>query len=101
MLVNAMFYQVNEAITPDSSLVVGPFIFGLREVVVGVVSAFIIVPVNAGIVWLFRNVKSKPCEDEIKASFSTLVSRNVGDYFYDEDGINLGGEDKVRIFQKQ
>ena len=104
MLVNAMFYQETGASTPDeSSLILGPFIFGLREVGVGIMSALIIVPLNAGIVWMFRNVETKPCKEELKmrreqtrlwwfyqlficcfkSRLSSSLKRKASDYFYD------------------
>ncbi len=121
MLANAMFYHETDASSPESSLIVGPFMFGLREVGVGVMSALIIVPINAGIVWMFRNVEAKPCKEELKIrrehsrlwwiyelffccfksrlSSSSLMAKRVSDYFYDDDNdVNLDGGDKVRTF---
>ncbi|XP_028400602.1 uncharacterized protein LOC114523771 [Dendronephthya gigantea] len=75
MLANAMFYQGAVSNTTESSLVVGPFILGLREVAVGIFSALVIVPVNAGLVWMFRNLERKPAEDD-------LVARRQGKRFW-------------------
>lgn len=107
MLANAMFYQQTATSSPESSLTVGPFIFGLREVMVGVISALVIVPVNALIVGIFRNVEAKPSQGELAArreqsriwwcyevffccfksrlssSFPTFMTRDVSDYSVD------------------
>lgn len=119
MLANAMFYQKTGTSSPESSLTVGPFIFGLRVVVVGVISALVIVPINAAIVWIFRNVEAKPSREELaarrgqskiwwcyemffccfksrlSASLPTFLTRDVSDYFYNEGG-DLETEEQVR-----
>ena len=118
MLANAMFYQETGTSSSESSLTVGPFMFGLREVMVGVMSALVIVPINAVIVWIFRNVEAKPSREELAVrreqskiwwcyemffccfktrlsdSFPTFMTRDVSDYFYNE-GVDLEGEEQV------
>ena len=119
MLANAMFYQQTATSSPESSLTVGPFMFGLREVIVGVISALVIVPVNALIVGIFRNVEAKPSQEELTArreqsriwwcyevffccfksrlssSFPTFMTRDVSDYFYNE-AVDLESKEQVR-----
>ena len=119
MLANAMFYQQTATSSPESSLTVGPFMFGLREVMVGVISALVIVPVNALIVGIFRNVEAKPSQEELTArrkqsrmwlcyemffccfksrlssSFPTFMTRDVSDYFYNE-AVDLESKEQVR-----
>ena len=118
MLTNAMFYQETGTSSSESSLTVGPFMFGLREVMVGVMSALVIVPINAVIVWIFRNVEAKPSQEELAVrreqskiwwcyemffccfksrlsdSLPTFTTRDVSDYFYNE-GVDLEGEEQV------
>ena len=119
MLANAMFYRGTETNTAASSLVVGPFIIGLREVAVGIFSALVIVPVNAGLVWMFRNLERKPSKDDLiarrqsgrfwwlyelffccfkrkkSANFGKLIIRRSGNDYICHDGIDEDG-DKVR-----
>ena len=56
MLTNAMFYQTKYVV--GSEITIGSFKFSLRQIIIGIQSALIVVPVNLIIVTLFR--KSGP-----------------------------------------
>ncbi|XP_048575605.1 uncharacterized protein LOC5520271 isoform X3 [Nematostella vectensis] len=53
MVVDAMFYKLNP--TADPTINVGPLKFSWRQLMVGIQSSFIVVPVGLGIVALFQN----------------------------------------------
>ena len=55
LVVNAMFYSFEEQ--QDHTLQLGPFLFSLRQIVIGIQSSLIIVPVNMLIVGIFRHVR--------------------------------------------
>lgn len=58
MITNAMFYNVGGE--PDkSTFFLGPFTFSLRQIMIGVQSSFIALPVNIAILQIFRNVRQK------------------------------------------
>ena len=58
MIANAMFYNIGGE--SDGAILVGPFKFSLRQIIVGVQSGLIVAPVNILIVFLFKS--SKPRE---------------------------------------
>ena len=57
MITNAMFYQLNNKV--ESAIQVGPFKFTWRQVMVGIQSAVLVIPVNLIIIILFRCTKQK------------------------------------------
>lgn len=58
MITNAMFYNISN--TPDNSTVsVGPLTFSLRQVIIGVQSSLIALPLNILVLQIFRNLKPK------------------------------------------
>ena len=58
MITNAMFYNVGGK--PDTStFTLGPFTFSLRQIMIGVRSSFIALPVNIAILQIFRNARPK------------------------------------------
>lgn len=67
MLANLMFYQAgaDDTSTSDQSIHIGPFIFNVRQIMIGVQSSFVVLPVNMIIVSIFR--KLKPKEDNLKS----------------------------------
>lgn len=67
MLANLMFYQAgaDDTSTSDQSIHIGPFIFSVRQIMIGVQSSFVVLPVNMIIVSIFR--KLKPKEDNLKS----------------------------------
>lgn len=67
MLANLMFYQAgaDDTSTSDQSIHIGPFIFSVRQIMIGVQSSFVVLPVNMIIVSIFR--KLKPKEDNSKS----------------------------------
>lgn len=67
MLTNLMFYQggAEDTSTADQSIHVGPFIFSAKQIMIGVQSSFVVLPVNMIIVSIFR--KLKPKEDNSKS----------------------------------
>ena len=67
MLANAMFYREGSATSLESTITIGPFRFGVKEIGVGVMSALVIFPVNVVIVWIFRNVESESSKEDVKA----------------------------------
>lgn len=67
MLANAMFYRRGNETSSESTVILGPFRFGVSEMGIGILSTLIILPVNVIFVWIFRNVESKPCDKDILA----------------------------------
>lgn len=66
MLANLMFYQAgaDDNSTASQSIHIGPFIFSVKQIMIGVQSSFVVLPVNMIIVSIFR--KLKPREDDSK-----------------------------------
>lgn len=67
MLANLMFYQAgaDDNSTASQSIHIGPFIFSVKQIMIGVQSSFVVLPVNMIIVSIFR--KLKPREDDSKS----------------------------------
>ena len=67
MLANLMFYQVgaDDNSGADQSIHIGPFIFSVQQIMIGVQSSFVVLPVNMIIVSIFR--KLKPKDDKSKS----------------------------------
>ena len=61
MLANLMFYQTgaDDTSNADQSIHVGPFILSARQIIIGVQSSFVVLPVNMIIVSIFRKLKPK------------------------------------------
>ena len=57
MVTNAMFYQFNR--TPSDTFALGPLKLSWTQVVIGLQSSIVAIPVNALVVMLFRNSKPK------------------------------------------
>ena len=55
MVTNAMFYQFSEK--PTHTFQLGPLVLSWRQVVIGIQSGLIAIPVNIVIVMIFRNVR--------------------------------------------
>lgn len=72
MITNAMFYNVGN--TPDNSTVsVGPLTFSLRQVIIGVQSSLIALPLNIIVLQIFRNLKPKAT---VSSKYTRPCSRN-------------------------
>lgn len=67
MLANLMFYQAgaDDNSTASQSIHIGPFIFSVKQIMIGVQSSFVVLPVNMIIVSIFR--KLRPREDDSKS----------------------------------
>lgn len=67
MLANLMFYKAgpDDNSTASQSIHIGPFIFSVKQIMIGVQSSFVVLPVNMIIVSIFR--KLKPREDDSKS----------------------------------
>ena len=67
MLANLMFYQggADDTSTAGQSIHIGPFIFSVKQIMIGVQSSFVVLPVNMIIVSIFR--KLKPKEDNSRS----------------------------------
>lgn len=86
MITNAMFYNIGNS--PDNSTVsIGPLVFSLRQVMIGIQSSLIALPLNIVVLQIFRNLKprttagskySKPCSRSRNAVF-------VSDEWSDKD----------------
>ena len=57
MIANAMFYNIGGE--SDGAILVGPFKFSMRQIIVGVQSGLIVAPVNILIVFLFKSSKPR------------------------------------------
>lgn len=58
MVTNAMFYQFDAEET-SNAFQIGPLIFSWKQIIIGIQSAVLVVPVNVLIVFIFRNIRSK------------------------------------------
>lgn len=69
MLANLMFYQVgaDDSSTASQSINLGPFIFSVKQIMIGVQSSFVVLPVNMIIVSIFRKLKPKEDKDNSKS----------------------------------
>ncbi|XP_048586151.1 polycystic kidney disease protein 1-like 2 isoform X1 [Nematostella vectensis] len=59
MVASAMFYQFGDKTNSTKTLKVGSLRLSLRQLVIGLQSAIVVVPVNVLIVAIFRNVKAR------------------------------------------
>ncbi|XP_022800006.1 polycystin-1-like [Stylophora pistillata] len=77
MLANLMFYQVgaDDNSTASQSIHIGPFILSVRQIMIGVQSSFVVLPVNLIIVMIFR--KLKPKEDNSRSKRYEEVAEEV------------------------
>lgn len=67
MMTSAMFYNIPGGEAPkDDSIVIGPLRFSIRQLMIGIQSSFIALPVNVIIIQIFRNARPKPNEEEKK-----------------------------------
>lgn len=58
MITNAMFYNIGN--TPDTSTVtLGPLSFSIKQIMIGIQSSLIALPLNVVIIEIFRNLKEK------------------------------------------
>ena len=72
MITNAMFYNIGN--TPDNSTVsVGPLTLSLRQVIIGVQSSLIALPLNIIVLQIFRNLKPKAT---VSSKYSRPCSRS-------------------------
>jgi hypothetical protein len=69
MVTNAMFYQFGEE--SKDSFKFGPLIVSLKQIIIGIQSSFIVLPINILIVLLFKNARSKD-ENSIKPNNSDV-----------------------------
>lgn len=67
MVTNAMFYQFG-AMDTDNAFHFGPFVLSWRQIIIGLQSAVLVVPVNVLIVFLFRNSRRR---QEVTQAFNT------------------------------
>ena len=58
LIANAMYYQFDTSSTTDD-LQFGPFSINLTELLIGVQSSILIVPINVLIIFIFRNLRPK------------------------------------------
>lgn len=61
MVANAMFYQFGEE--SKDSFKLGPLIVSVKQIIIGIQSSIIIVPINLLIVFFFKNTKPKDDKD--------------------------------------
>ena len=62
MIANAMFYRFGAE--ADSTFSLGPLVVSWDQIIIGIQSSFIVVPVNVLIVSIFRNIKPKNSSEE-------------------------------------
>lgn len=78
MITNAMFYNLSAKV--DETIQLGPLRFSWRQVVVGVQSCLIVVPINLLIVQLFR--KSAQWKEQTEDSNCEYDNRSLGKLSY-------------------
>ena len=67
MVTNAMFYQFGAEDNSDS-FQLGPLVLSWRQIIIGIQSAVVVVPVNVLIVFIFRNSRTK---HEVTQAYNT------------------------------
>ena len=71
MVASAMFYQFGKK--QEDTFKLGPLRFSVRQIIIGIESALVVVPINLLIVTIFRKVKSSPSK---KTSYSKYSITN-------------------------
>ena len=81
MVTNAMFYQFGAEDT-SNAFQLGPFVLSWRQIIIGMQSAILVVPINVLIVFLFRNSRRKHeathAYDTNSDSFTENETRKTG-----------------------
>lgn len=67
MVTNAMFYQFGAEET-SNAFQIGPLILSWRQIIIGIQSAVLVVPINVFIVFIFRNIRPK---DDVTQAYNT------------------------------
>ncbi|PFX27644.1 Polycystic kidney disease protein 1-like 2 [Stylophora pistillata] len=78
MVTNAMFYQFSES--PSHTFRVGPMVLSWRQVVIGIQSGLIAIPVNVLLITIFRNVRAHS-ESYSDLGTTQRSSSRLPDYF--------------------
>ena len=76
LVTNAMFYQV-EKVSDTNSFQIGPMKLSLRQIVIGIQSGLISLPVSIVTIMIFRNIKRKRSLDDAKESDSSDIPENI------------------------
>ena len=76
LITNAMFYQLEKA-SDTNSFQIGPLELSLRQIVIGVQSGLISLPVSIVTIMIFRNIKRKRSSDNARESDSFDVPGNI------------------------
>ena len=58
MITNAMFYNIGNK-SDDSTVSIGPFSLSLKQIIIGIQSSLIALPINIIVLQIFRNLKQK------------------------------------------
>lgn len=91
MVVNAMFYKLDN--TPDPGVQIGPLKFNSRQIIVGIYSSLIVVPVGLLIVFLFQNSRA---ENTVKKRRNRGAKNTIHDYIC----CRVGGSTKNKVYDK-
>lgn len=75
LVTNAMFYRYEEISDPNS-FQIGPLVLSLRQIVIGVQSGLISLPVSIVTIMIFRNIKRKILIDDTKECERSNVEIN-------------------------
>ena len=75
MVTNAMFYQFGATDT-SNSFQLGPLILSARQIIIGIQSAILVVPINVLIVFIFRNSRPK---HEVAQTYDTNSDNSLGE----------------------
>ncbi|KXJ28705.1 Polycystic kidney disease protein 1-like 2 [Exaiptasia diaphana] len=65
MMTSAMFYNLPGGATDGSSVAIGPLRFSIRQLMIGIQSSFIALPVNVIIIQIFRKARPKPEKNDL------------------------------------
>lgn len=78
MITNAMFYNVGNE--PDtSSVTLGPITISIKQIIIGIQSSFIALPINIIILQIFKNARAKESTKENEFGQRYLAGQDEGD----------------------
>lgn len=84
MITNAMYYEFEPSTfnTEESTIVFGPFVINLKQIMIGIQSSVVIVPINFIIMFIFKNTQptivSENCEMQEKDAKYEVQEENKG-----------------------
>ena len=78
MITNAMFYNIGNE-PDDSNVTLGPLVFSLKQIIIGIQSSLIALPPNIIILQIFRNLKPRATVSSKYARSCSPAKNAIGD----------------------